>query len=1027
MVKIRIELLGCPSVTRGGKPVPPFKSRKVLGLVAYLALNPEPHSRSRLAGILWSDTSEQQALANLRFALWNLQRVLGVSLVHAERTSIELRATIRRDGVFDTDEFFDALRAAESHPAESPAAIAALERAVALYRGDLLAGWDFDGLFDEWLQAQRVSLREAVLDALYRLANYYTAQRRLPQAIAATRRLLVLDPWREQAHRQLMWLLARDGQHNAALAQYETCRHLLQTELGVAPMPETIALAERIRSARNLPRHNVPLPLTPFIGRETELAEIARLVRNGDCRLLTLAGIGGIGKTRLAMRAAIENADEFLHGVCFVPLAAVTHPDALMATLAKQLGCSLEGTRDVRARLVDFLRDKEMLIVLDNFEQLRDHSDLIIEILKHAPLVKWMVTSRERLNLSAEWVFQVEGLEYPRDERGKMRDESTPLSSFLSPLSSFDSYSAVQLFLQSARRVATNFQLSEADRPHLARLCRFLNGMPLGIELAAAFVREYPLARIAQQLEANLDFLTTTMRDVPAAHTSLRAVFEYSWGLLSAEERAALARLAVFCGGCTEAAARAVGVLAPALIGLVNKFLLQRAASGRYLMLEPVRQFAAEKLGENRQEEQTTRERHAGYYAEFLRARVEGLKRGDAPTLTQVTEEIENVRAAWLWACATHQITLLARAMDGLAHLYEMRNWFQEGEAMLAQAVQALSTPPASASLEGQRARGRALTWQGMFAHRLARYPQARESAQAGLEIARALNQSGDMSFALNVLGNVADRTGNLQDAIAFYQQSVTLAREMGEAWEIARSLSSLGWELYLHGEYDKAQATLDESLALRRQAQDKPGIARTLINLGMVAAEFGQFSQAEKCYRESMAIFQELDIRMGVAICLNNLGFAAYRQKQYAQARELYQQGLVLRQELGDRWGISIALENLGTVACASGDYTRARADLRAALEIAVEIHSARRMVETLVSVATLWAKQGQSEAAVELLGVALAHPAIGSECKTLGQTLAHELQATLPREVFDAARARRQTLPLEQVVAEVMIEIRD
>lgn len=777
-----------------------------------------------------------------------------------------------------------------------------------------------------------------------------------------------------------------------------------------------MAWAERIRAARTLPRHNLPTLLTPFVGREAERVEIARLLSNADCRLLTLVGAGGIGKTRLAIRAAEDRANEFLHGVCFVPLASVTGRDALITTLAEHLGCNVEGARDLQARLLNFLRDREMLLVLDNFEHLLAHTDLVIEILQRAPLVKILVTSRARLNLQAEWLFEVQGLEYP------------PTDSVISDQrSAVESYSAIQLFLQSARRVSPHFELTEADTPYLARICRFLQGMPLGIELAAATIREYTLPTIARQIEANLDFLTTTMRDVPEAHKSLRAVFEYSWNLLRDDERAALAQLSVFGNGWTERAAIQIADIAPrTLASLVDKFLVRRESDGRYAMLETIRQFAAEKLSENARVGYTTRERHSSYYAEFLRERFEGLRRGQVQTLAQVTEEIENVRAAWQWMTTHGKFEHIATALDGLALFYDTRNWFQEGEVMLRQAVQALSATELPASAERQRLLGKALVWQGVFAFRLAKFSHAEELLHAGLAIARALNQGSDMAFALNNLGNVADRMGDLSRTIEFLRESVARAREAGDVWEETRALNNLGYALHLRGETIEAQHILEETLARRRQLGDQPGIARTLINLGLIAAAAAdKYSQAEKYYRESLAIFRALDVRMGMAICLNNLGYLAYRQRQYAQARDLYQQALALRREMADQWGVAIALENLGMVACATGEYAQAREYLHDALRIAVEIQATRCIVETLVSVAALWAKEGKPERAVELLGVALAHPALDAEYKATGQTLLRELQTALAPDTFDTALARKKETPLERVVEEVMQSI--
>lgn len=694
---LRIRLFGTPIIERDGKPLPPFKSRKVFGLLAYLALQRGEHSRSHLAGLLWSDCSEEQALTNLRFALWNLNQVLGVSIVQADRASVELKTM--PTCVFDTDEFFDALRQAENNrQGESPATIAALERAVALYRGDLLAELDSESLFNEWLQRERMRLREYALDALYRLAQFYLAQRHLPKAITTLRRLLEFDPWREEAHRLLMLALARNGQRTAALAQYVACKQMLATELGVSPSAQTTHLYERIRVAEHLPRHNLPPSFTPFIGRAKEFAEILTLLNQPECRLLTLVGAGGIGKTRLAL--ATECVERFLHGVRWIALEAVHTPEQLVPTIAITLDLEARGGNPLEA-LIDFLRDKEMLLVLDNVEQLRDGAARLTELLRRAPDVKFLATLRERLNLQSEWVYALDGLAFPRATR------DNPAA-----------FEAVQLFVQAAQRVQHRFVLDAVNAPAIVRICQLVEGLPLGIELAATLGTNYDA--VAHTLERDLTTLATTMPDVLPRHRSLSAAFEHSWHRLDDRERAVFRRLAVFRGGFDSTAAMRITQATTGILDALVRQSLVRARAPRYAMLETVRQFAEEKLRAMPEDAEQTHCAHAYYYADFLSARQADLRLGKSDALAQVSEDIHNIRAAWQWGIEHARVDVLARAAEGLGNFLEVRSWIQEGATLFAQAHDLAMR---AADVAGARL----LAWEGFFAMRCAPISRARK------------------------------------------------------------------------------------------------------------------------------------------------------------------------------------------------------------------------------------------------------------------------------------------------------------
>ena len=541
--ELALSLLGTVAITLGGERVSGQMPAKSQALLCYLAATGRRHSREKLAGLLWGDKPEARANASLRKALSSLRGVFGNALIISRQT-----VAFNRESAYWLDVEVFETAVAEGAPAKEE--LQALREAVDLYRGEFLEGFSIRQApgFEEWVLGERERFRQLVIQTLQRLSEAYAVRGEVDAGIEYTNRLLVLEPWQEEAHRQLMTLLARSGQQTAALAQYETCRRTLAEELGVEPLPETQALYHRLKTRRETAPHNLPTQITPFVGRQNELAQIADYLSRDDCRLLTLIGMGGIGKTRLALQAAGQALDAFDHGVYFISLAGISSAEFLVPTIIEVLEYPQSGAADPKSQLLNYLKQQEMLLVLDNFEHLFSSSGgdgsgpkLVLEMVRVAPKLKLLVTSRERLNLQAEWLLTLEGLPYPPAEAGFGEE----------------TFEAVELFVQSAQRVRPGFSLP-GEWPEVVRICRLLEGMPLGIELAATWVSMMSCAEIAQELSRGLDLLSTTLHDLPARHKSLEAVFDHSWQLLSEPERDLFKKLSVFQGGFSRQAAKEV-------------------------------------------------------------------------------------------------------------------------------------------------------------------------------------------------------------------------------------------------------------------------------------------------------------------------------------------------------------------------------------------------------------------------------------------------------------------------------------
>ncbi len=1013
---LTLRLLGSPQINLNGTPLETLSSAKSQALLFYLALSGSPQSRLALAGLLWPDKSDAEARMNLRQALYQLRQVLPDHIVTTrEHAALEPQAPLDVDVTLFEAELNAGLAG------DVPALHTAADR----YSGDFLAGFYVDDAqeFEEWLLVERERLRGLALQALHQLANYHADRREIGLALQYTGHLLALEPLREEAHQLMMRLLAWDGQLSAALAHYDRCRELLAAELGVEPSAETTALAAAIRSGQLTPDrvgrpserpaipHQLPPQATAFIGRERELAALGDLYRQEHPRLITILGPGGMGKTRLALAYAerwlahaYADRSGSSDGVCFVPFADIAPAsdlsivDQICLTISQALGLSPARGEERTApppkqALVDYVRDKHLLLLLDNFEPLVGGSLLLAEILQAAPHVQMIVTSRERLNLYEERVFALQGLALP-DLNADRSVEAIAQAE------------AAQLFLSAARRARHDFSPRPNDWEPLVELCHFLMGMPLALELAAAWVAALSVADILQELRQDLGLLNTDLQNVPARHRSLSRLFDYAWQRLSLEEQIALAAFSVFQGGFTRLAAQQVvasmigAPVSPRLFAnLVHKSLLVYDQAGdRYDLHELLHRFATAKLTLDESQERSVRQSHCIYYCSFLQDRKAAFKGAQQQAaLVEAEVDVKNIRLAWHWAVAQRDGHCIALALDGLFYLYDTRSWFLEGETLFREAALRLAGGAAGAvaGAEELLTVARLEARQGWFAFHLGRSEESIRLLRQSLMRLWQQGNDQELAFSLNYLGAVLRHQGDYEQANVYLSAAMQLAQRIDDRYLASISLNTLGQTAWLQGDYALARRYCEEGLQLKREIGDQRGMMYSLTYLGRVAESQGDYVEAQRLFEESMNLSVTMGDRRGMALAWQNLGDVAAAQLHHAAAEHAFQQGVTISRDIGDRLGISRGLIRVGEANVACGELAQGEDHIREGLKVALDIGSEPALLAGSLAMAKLWRMANQLDRAQACLAFIEHSPHLSLVQRQQAQQLRHSLEA--------------------------------
>ncbi|MEM7128537.1 MAG: tetratricopeptide repeat protein [Chloroflexota bacterium] len=1065
-----------------------IRMTKSKGILAYLASTGEEKLRSTLAGLLWSDMLETSARANLRAAITSLRKEVGDYLL-ATRQRIGLDPTM--DIWVDSREIERLWQLWQRREAEvDPSDIRIPLRSVlAQADNEFLDGLSIPDapLFEEWILLERERYNQIVIDALTAMTVYAIENHLIDEGIEDAIQILRLDPWRESAHRHLIHLYALQGQRVAALNQFEKCRELLQAEFNVHPEASTLALVERIRQGTIVPISeeisdgqeissskeagtqpvdlasdpvqlmppptNLPTPTTLFFGRAETLIEIQRLlVEETSCQVLTLVGPGGIGKTRLALEVAPILVEEFPHGTYFVSFTTVSRLDQIVLAIAEVLNFSFYGDVDPQVQLIQYLNDRQMLFVLDNFEHLVTGADILSHILQGAPALRMLITSQERLNLHEEWVLSVDGLTCPSFNQIAHWPEHK-VAQLLDPKSKppFLGYSALELFVQRAKLVRGDFALSEEELSAVVRICEMVDGAPLGIELSAVWVKMLSCREIADEIEQNLDFLTTSLRNLPQRHRSLRAVFNHAWSLLLSEEQAVFRRLAIFAGPFSRQSAQAVAdASALDLIALVDKSLVHSRDSGQFMLHGQLKQYAAEHLSQNSNELAELRQRHGIYFANYLQERNQELKgsvqkESQEKVLTEVVDVIEEARAAWRWAVQHKELEQIGKLLDTLFRVYEMRSWFQEGVENFGNAIEQISehiesehtdhsgqSPSTQAysssnQVEWRHLLGQLLARQGWFQFQLGRSDLGRTQLEQALSNLHDTADQSELIFVLNYLGAVYRDAGEYDLAEERLQRSLQLCQDINELFGHTVALNILGNVYYLQGNYDEAQRLCRESLDIKRAIGDRWGVRFSLSYLGVIAGLQGNHQEAEQLFRESLAIAEAIDDRRGMGNCLTNLGNTVAARGAYEDAKRFHQRGLHIYAQIGNELGVIKSHTQLGELAIQETDFSRSWIHLETALVKAQSIGSLPAIGEVLFSIALHHMESAYYQEALDILEIVQTHPAITQGIRDKALTLTEKLSqisSSMPAAPPDVANQAKMLLSATPPVKEATDE---
>lgn len=1044
MAYLSLSLLGPFQAWTSNGSLQLFRTAKERALVSYLVVeNSRAHRRDALAGLFWPERPEGVARNNLRQALYGIRQAIGGVEFDSifTVTSDDIQVNMTEQLWLDLAAYDIHRRASQIHNHDltgpCPYCMQHIRDAVEIYRGSFLEDVDLEDneRFQEWVTERRETYRQMQIHSLEYLAYEYERMGDFSQAAAYAIAQARLDVLLEPGYRRIITLLAKAGRRGAALEWYETYRRRIMDTPGRVVSPEMAELAEQVLKGRFDPSpsdiyptiHNLPEYLTPFVGREIELTRISNAMESSGCRLITIAGLGGAGKTRLAVQAARLALRSFPDGVFFISLEGVPSSDLLIETIGRTIGLVPGPQQEMRAVLLGYLRLKHVLLVLDNFEHLLDAKGTLLEILQSAPFVKILLTSRELLNVQAETLITLTGLPFPAPKQDEPEGQETRLLP--------ETYAAVRLFFERVARVLPQMQNSGAPnklaRPlaylepeeldAVVRICQLVDGLPLGIELAASLARDYTFAQIADEVQRSLDFLQSTLQDLPPRHRSLRVSFEHSWDLLPDDEREVFTRLAVFPSSFSGQAAQAVaGAAMPWLMRLEDRSLARRIAPGRYDLHPLIREYAMQKLHQfSRRVEDQAHMQHAAYYCNFLGGRREAFTgQGQAVALEETQLDQENIFAAWKWAAEHNAYELIEQAAFSLMYFLESRSRWHEGVAHFEYAAAFLEQ--AAQSPERDRVLGIVLSCQGWFNCRLINFNLAEGLLVKGIGMLNGQGVERERAFAHFALGFLYSWMARYQEGWLHLTTSLTQSEAINDLWGMAWAREVLAEISYESGRAGADEGPFVKTLSMFEKIGELRGSSRALNYLGNISMSQGQQQAARAYFERMLATSEKVGDVWGAAGGYSKLALMAMANGDAGQAWRLYHRSLVMFQRMGDLRRSAYTMRELSEAAFAFGRVKEAKEQLEEALEIVSRLRSEALAQDILLGIAAVQLQGAQRVRAAESLFVVLTGPTADLSTTSRANQLMAKVHELLPASEIEQARRTASSLTLWDAVTQ-------
>ncbi len=944
---LELTILGNVEIKRDGVPIPRFRSQTEIALLVFLAHTGQTHSREMIADLLWDARTTKQSLSNLRTVLTRLRKRTGDALIVTRKTvAIDRAVHEQTDSVRFAALLGDASR---------------LEEGLGLYGGELMGGFYLPDAprFNDWLTIEQERLRQLAARGYRQLATMQERRGAYAAGIETARRWVALNTLDEGAQQQLMRLLALNGQSADSLQSFEAYRKLLDTELGIAPTSATMQLIESIeRGSLRAVKHNLPRTRTPIFGRISQLAQLKSYLLDPNHPLVSILGVGGIGKTTLAMAVArqlvSENGHTFSDGIWFVSLAEVeeTAVELVKTRVAAIMGQALElhfhSESDLWSQLLAQLATKHALLILDNIEQFAVvAADLIDELLAAARNVHLLITSRTTLALGQGVVITLAGLDIPANLADAAQNES------------------VQLFAASAARSPAPFDLAK-NLTEVVAICQFVRGMPLAIELAAASLIRLSLHEVLPALQNNLSLLNTTHTALPARQRTLQAVFDHTWQLLDRREQAVLAQLAVFRGGFVRKSAETILENdSTTLYSLQHHALLKRDQTSRFQIHPLLRQLAQDKLPDPT----PTLARHAAHFTALFGAYTNDLMYGTGRAALQIlTPEQANLRAAWHYAVDAEQWQMIAQCLDSVHHFYKRTGLLSERADLIDRAIGRLE---ASAHTENALL-SRLLTVQAWGYVKSADFANGMKSAERAIALSLDQASAEIEAQARLVLAQLHSMQVNYTEASDQYQKVIALAESVDNPQLKADGLRGFGSQFLFQPDPQPAYEPLHRALLHCQKHAYKVGELETEILLASLAHAQDNFSLSEEHFRQALSLSRQLGDIVEEAEVLGSIGVVVAAQGDLERAKQLYMEALATFQRINIPESELWMLSQLGLNDIQLGDYQSAEKYLTAALAIAERIDDRFWQARLNTLLGRAWTESGQSEKALAVLAKA-------------------------------------------------------